>query len=191
MNKIHLKDKDLTTRKICLFLSFIYILGAFCFCKKEQNKEPFDSIVTRMDIQKMRELYLSDFQLVRETVRPDYLGTEYVFQRESDSVGFYMTVGIAESDKVAQVSLSNLLKEVSMVMTSGPHLGISVGDEYWWLAKYDDESILINIAFVRKNVLITMGGGNHYDKLESLAKNIDNDILKKASYIDFVNFSDQ
>lgn len=171
---------------------FFLLVGAvimlFCTsCKKDESKE---SIVTRIDIQEMRKLYLSDFQIVREFIRQDYLGTEYLFKRESDSESFYMQIGIAESDKDAQVAILNYVKDVSGALTNGPHLGESVGDEYWWNAKFEDANILEHIVFVRKNVLIVIGGGNHYDGLESLAKNIDDDILKKASYIDFENIDD-
>ena len=141
-------------------------------------------LVAQIDIQKMRQLYLSEFQLVRETIRQDYLGTEYIFKRESDSEILIMQIGIEKSDKDAQADILYYLKDISGVLTSGPHLGVSVGDEYWWRAKFEHANLLEHIAFVRKNVLITMETTN-YDELESLAKKIDDDILNRASYITY------
>ena len=176
------------TRKIYLLLSFTILLVVFCFCNKEESKK---SIVIRIDIQKMSQLYLSEFKLVKETIRNDYLGTDYVFHRTSDSVSFYMQIGIGKSDKDAQANVLKYLKDISDVLTNGPHLGVSVGDEYWWKERFNNANILDHIAFVRKNLVIIIAGGTRYDKLESLAKNIDDDILKKASYIDFENLTDQ
>jgi len=110
MNKIHLKDRYVMIRKIYMSLIITKLLDVFCFCKKEESKkeENKKSIVTRIDIQKMRQLYLPEFKLVKETIRNDYLGTDYVFQRTSDSVSFYMQIGIGKSDEDAQANILNI-----------------------------------------------------------------------------------
>jgi hypothetical protein len=71
-------------------------------------------------------------------------------------------------------------------MNEGMHNKISIGDKYWWWASGTNTNSIINLVFIRENAVFTMSCSPTFIELENLAKKIDNDIVKKVSYITFL-----
>jgi len=73
-------------------------------------------------------------------------------------------------------------------MEERPHQGVLIGDKFWWWAPSQNPNILKNILFIRSNALFVMSCSRSYVELKTLAKKIDDDIIRKESYITFSNY---
>ena len=169
--------------KCLLFLIFISSCD-----KPEETNDPIvnDLIIKEIDIIEMSQLYLPEFELLRE--RSSIFGTvEYVFKRQSDSALVFIEVGIHLNAEDAEKAANKLLEFISIYMRDFAYDGVYVGDKFWWYANGLGLTNLTNIFFIRYNAAFEMNCGSAYDELLSLAKNIDDDILSKASYITFEN----
>ena len=150
------------------------------------NKEIISfSIITKVDMEGMAYRHLNDFSLIRSRPKWD-LGKEYVFCRESDTACVFITIGLHQSGKDAENIANKYLTYISAGFNEGPHQGVSIGDKFWWLAPFQDNSVLTNIVFIKENALFIMSSGS-YNELKTLAQKIDHDIIIKANYIESEN----
>ena len=168
--------------KIFILICCVTISSSLFFCNKQDNIE---TIITKVDMEEMAHRHLPYFNLLRERSKYVY-GREYVFVRESDSANIFITIGLHQSEKDAENIANNYFSEISMVMKEGPHQGVTIGDKYWWLAPFQDSSILTDIVFIRKNALFIMSS-HSYEELKELAKKIDDDIIIDANYVELEN----
>jgi hypothetical protein len=177
-----LQSRNKMMNKIFILISCTAILCSLFFCSKQNSIE---TIIIKVDIEEMAQLYLSDFDLLRK--RSDSLETEYVFKRESDSVDVFITIGLYPSAEDAENAANEDFSYMAIIMEEGPHQGVLIGDKYWWWTPFQNSNIILNIVFIRENALFIMSCSHSYGELKPLAKKIDDDIIKKESYITFRN----
>ncbi len=174
-----LKSKFGITSLGFVLIFCVVISCLFCFCNKQEEN---NVLIENIDVENMAKLHLSDFFMIRE--RPDSLGTEYVFKREDDSVTIFITIGLFPSLAEVENAASEYLNVISLYMENGLEQEISIGEKYLWWAPNQDFSKLTNLVFVRKNGLFILSSHSFGD-LKTLAKTIDDDILREESYITF------
>ena len=162
----------------------IFSLSVLCLLVCCDNQDNPDRIITKIDTEELASRHLADFILLRERFI-DSIRIESVFKRERDSVLVFLTIGIYQSEIVADSAVNEYVKFISIHMMEGPHQGISIGDKFWWYPSDADSNGLTNIVFLRRNAFIAISCSIGYENLRALAKSIDNDILNEASYIKF------
>ena len=177
LNFYLLKHKML--RIVLVLTSYVTISCLFFFCNKNEENH---ALIAGIDVMTIAQLHLPDFNLVRE--HPDSLETENVFRRETDSVNVFITVGLYPSMLDAENAANEDFEYMAIRMEEGAHQGITIGDNFWWNALNNSDT-LINIVFIRKNALFIMSCSNNYGELQALAKKIDNDIVNEEHYITF------
>lgn len=167
--------------RISIFMIFVSVLYSLVYCDKQDNP---DRIIAEIDTVELASRHLADFILLRERYI-DSLRIESAFKRESDSVLVFLTIGIYKSETVADSTANEYVKFQSVAMNEGPHLGVSIGDTFWWYPSDADSNGLTYIVFIRKNTFITLSCSHDYDSLKALAKSIDDDIVNEETYIEF------
>ena len=161
---------------LVLFLSFNT-------CKKSNELiEPVWNIKS-IDIKEMAQVHLPDFILVRERLY-NKLDSEYVFSRNNDTDVIWVVSGICPSSAIADSTLKSYFSYIAGVPQAGAYQGISLGDQLWWMTDGTINSRLTNVYFIRRNIYFSLSAKN-YTELIGLAKEIDEDILNKASYIKY------
>ena len=173
-------------RKIYLLISGCIIFWSLFSCNKEKDSINLESVITRFDIEEMANIHLPDFYLHDKRFR-DLLGNKYYFVRESDNVDVSITIGLYKSAEIAENNAINFFKYVSMAYIEGPPQGVSIGDKYWYSGFGLDFNNVTGIVFIRKNALFIMSCDNNYGDLQTLAKNIDDDIINNAEYVELEN----
>ena len=164
---------------ICIYCTVVSC--SFFFCNNSDND---CRIITEVNMEEMANMNLPDFHLVRESDK-DSMRIEYVYNTEDESSLLFITVGIYQSESDAQNIAENFIYSTSAVWNEGPHMGVSIGDKFWWRTEMD-ATILTGVVFTRKNSFFHMNT-IYYENLKTLAVKIDNDILNKASYIKCIN----
>ena len=172
-------------KHLFILILLIVLLCLFFTCDKIFNTKKQETIITNIDMEEMAHRHLSGFSLLRKGSNGD-IGTEYVFTSESDSVNVFIIVGLHESGKDAENVVLDYLNGISIGMKNGPIPGESIGDKLWWWSPNSDPNDVTNIVFIRENALFIMSCWNN-EKIKTLAKAIDDDIIGKASYITFDN----
>ncbi len=172
------------TGKIFLIITTgIYLYSCFSCAKESPENE--NSVITNVGIEEMGHLYISEFELRRSWPKFNE-GREYNFIKENTSESLYIRVGLFKSREDAEEIANEICREISVYLNEGPHQGTYVGDNFWWFDTADTNS-LTNLIFTRKNALFIMGAHGGYKELKTLAKKIDDDILRDAEYVDLGN----
>jgi hypothetical protein len=167
--------------KVFLLILNTLIFCLFFSCGIEKDSDSIDSVITKFDAEKMAQEHLTDYYLVRKRALWKY-GREFVYSN-NDTINIFITVGLYQSDNEAENNVNTYLNNSSAVWNAGMHQGESIGNKFWWLAPFQDSSILTNIIFIRKNASFIMSSHTN-EKLKELAKKIDNDIINHSDYID-------
>ena len=167
--------------RISILIISVSVLCSLVYCDNQDNP---DRIITEIDTEELASRHLADFILLRDRYI-DSLRIESVFKRESDSVLVFLTIGIYQSEIVADSTANEYVSFISIHMNEGPHLGVSIGDTFWWYPSDADSNGLTNIVFIRMNTFITLSCSIDYEYLKALAKSIDDDIVNEETYIKF------
>ena len=162
----------------------IFSLSVLCSLVCCDNQDNPDKIILEINTEEFASRHLCDFALLRERYI-DSLRIENVFERESDSILIFLTIGIYQSEIVADSTVNEYVSYISIHMAEGSHQGVSIGDKFWWYPSDADSNGLTNIVFLRRNAFIAISCSIGYENLRALAKSIDNDVLNEASYIKF------
>ena len=165
---------------IALFLSLFLSFNA---CKeKEENPVEQVPLVESIDIKGMAKIHLKDFSFVEKRLFYQ-LDTQYRFSGNNKEF-ISIVLGIYPSQVAADSSLNQYFSEMAGVPIKGSYQGIEIGDSFWWLTGAMNQ--VSNVWFIRRNAMFMMSG-IRFDGLVDLAKKIDDDILKEASYVKLKN----
>jgi len=140
-----------------------------------------NNFITKFDAEAMAKKNLNDFVLVRKRAKWN-LGREFVFQKSDDPINVFLTIGLHQSPGEAEAVALDYLNEISIRMTEGPLVGLTIGDKLWWWSPNSDSNKVTNILFIRENALFILSS-HSFTKLKDLAKTIDDDITERATYI--------
>ena len=167
----------------------LIVFLTFNACKKSDNSIAPVHDIESIDIKEMAKIHLKDFSFVRERLFYQ-LDTEYVFNRDSDKENIFITIGICPSAEMADSILNKYLSEMAGAPQNSPFQGTLVGDKFWWIAyTYNSIPHVTNVFFIRRNVYFMLSINNNagliYAALIDLAKQLDDDILNRASYITY------
>jgi hypothetical protein len=174
-------------KKLFILTCCIVISSLFYYCNKQEPLESANdkSFIVKFNVELMVRNHFTKYELVRNGPKWNY-GREFVYKINDNNEVVFITVGLNPSAEDAENIVIKYLNEISMAMTDRPHMGISIGDKCWWATNFQDSSILTNIVFIRKNALIKLISLSYGD-LKALAKSIDEDITKGASYLKYEN----
>lgn len=183
------KNIRINKMKPNLFVGVFLIttISIFISCENlsDSNSKNDARYITKFDVEEMARQYLVDFSLIRK--HPTWnRGREYVFNRESNKALIFIKVGLHPSVREVEELVLDYLNSISMVMKEGPVMAEPIGDNLWWAAESSDSSMVTHILFIRKNAFISLHSYSNID-LKALAKSIDDDIMKGASYLTLKN----
>jgi hypothetical protein len=157
------------------------IILLLMFCNTLALAQPF---ITKFDSNIFAQKNLQGYILRREGVKWNY-GREYVFSNNEGQT-VYLTVGIHSSkQKVHEVAIE-YLSTMSIVMPEDTSNILNVGDRLWVWPGIDEEKIT-NVTFQRNNALVSLYAHHFNGSLISLAKSIDNAILKGDVFVEIGN----
>lgn len=168
-------------------ISFVFVFCIFCSLSLDSCTKEASNIIEEIDAVSLFDKHLSDFTLIFEREWAWALDTltEYLVKRQSDSANIQLRIGLYSNQDEAFQKLDLYLNDVSIAMKEGHPDGIEIGDKFYWWAGSPGADIT-NIMFVRFNAFFMMNS-HDYGMLDSFALNIDQDILKRASYITFAD----
>lgn len=162
---------------------FFYSLGILLLlsCKKD------DSIVVKeIDTELLLYNCIPDFSLILEREWAWTLDTltEYLLEKTDDTASIRLKIGLYSNHEEAIDWLAYYISDASASMNEGHPEGLAIGDEfYWWSGS--PEADISHIMFIRYNAFFMMNCRN-YDKLDTFAFDIDQEILRRAPYITYM-----
>ncbi len=165
--------------KTLLFCSLGILLLQSC-TKNDSN------VIKAIDTELLFNSCIPDFSLILERDWNWTLDTltEYILERTVDSVSIHLRIGLYSDREEANDWLAFYVSDASASMNEGHPEGLAIGDQfYWWSGSPDAE--ISNIMFFRYNAFFMMNCRN-YNKLDTFALNIDQEILRRAPYISFM-----
>jgi hypothetical protein len=177
MNK-HIFYQGYSLSKLVVIFQLVMCITFLSCCKKDSNT--IVPIISKINMISMAESNLKGYELVSE--HPfDSVFYDYYFENDTSAV--FIRLGLYNSRIEAENAAKLEMEYISAVFTEGPYNSLYIGDKFWWDTDGTIENNVSNIIFIRYNALFFFSRVN-FD-LISLAKKIDSDIVKRASYIEF------
>ena len=177
-----------------LFSTMFFFASAVCFGQEYYQKgnyrlirsNPDVPLVSRVDVQALAQKYLSDFQVdnVRFSQQDDVV--VYILKRNKGEQQIMFMVGLHPSVREAEEAmLDALIHQENVGMTEWPSNDAIIGESAWYYPNPRSSGYKDGVAFIRKNAVfwIYSGSEQEYIGVETLARAIDNDLVKGESYV--------
>lgn len=149
----------------------------------EESTTP-EILVDKINMTEMAEAHLKDFEITNEDIGYQGKGKQLIFQSNVKKSTVIMYFEICSSGKEAKHNLFDIFNDMPGQLIEEPYDGVSMGENFWW-SPMETTTQVRNIVFLRYNVYFILISTD-IELLVNLAKSIDDDLLKGATYISYL-----